>query len=88
MRILSYNIHKGIGGRDRRYSLERIFAVIEAEAPDVICLQEVDRNVPRSRSHDQPQLFVEGFCRPDTCFSSTSRLNKEATGTCCFPAGR
>ncbi len=24
MRLLSYNIHKGIGGRDRRYSLERI----------------------------------------------------------------
>ena len=28
MRLLSYNIHKGIGGRDRRYRLERIFDVI------------------------------------------------------------
>ena len=48
MRLLTYNIHKGIGGRDRRYSLERIIDVIEAENPDLICLQEVDRHVRRS----------------------------------------
>ncbi len=45
MRLLSYNIHKGIGGRDRRYRLERIVDVIESENPDFICLQEVDRHV-------------------------------------------
>jgi endonuclease/exonuclease/phosphatase family metal-dependent hydrolase len=61
MRLLSYNIHKGIGGRDRRYRLERIIDVIETENPDVICLQEVDRNVRRSRFHDQPALFAEYF---------------------------
>ena len=33
MRLLSYNIHKGIGGRDRRYRLERIIQVIEDEQP-------------------------------------------------------
>jgi hypothetical protein len=27
MRVLSYNIHKGIGGRDRRYRLERVLSV-------------------------------------------------------------
>ncbi len=61
MRLLSYNIHKGIGGHDRRYRLERIIEVIEAENPDLICLQEVDRNVRRSRFHDQPQLLAEYF---------------------------
>lgn len=61
MRLLSYNIHKGIGGRDRRYDLDRIIAVIDAEAPDVICLQEVDRNVARSRHHNQPQLLIEHY---------------------------
>ncbi len=55
MRLLSYNIHKGIGGRDRRYRLERIIQVIEAENPDFICLQEVDRHVARSRHDDQPE---------------------------------
>lgn len=61
VRVISYNIHKGIGGRDRRYRLERIFEVIAAEEPDIICLQEVDRNVRRSRFHNQPELFREHF---------------------------
>lgn len=61
MRLLSYNIHKGIGGRDRRYRLERIIDVIEQENPDLICLQEVDRNVRRSKYHNQPKLLAEYF---------------------------
>ena len=59
MRVLSYNIHKGIGGRDRRYRIERIIRVIEEENPDLICLQEVDRNVRRSRFDDQPGRLAE-----------------------------
>jgi len=61
MRLLSWNIHKGIGGRDRRYSLERIVAVIEAENPDLACLQEVDRGVRRSRFDDQPRLLARAL---------------------------
>lgn len=61
MRLLSYNIHKGIGGRDRRYRFERILEVIAAEQPDIICLQEVDRNVRRSKYHNQPDQFAEHF---------------------------
>ena len=58
MRLLSYNIHKGVGGSDRRYRIERILDVIVAEAPDIVCLQEVDFNVKRSRFHDQPALMA------------------------------
>ena len=61
MRLLSWNIHKGIGGRDRRYSLGRIIDVIEAENPDLVCLQEVDRLVHRSRFDDQPQLLARAL---------------------------
>ena len=61
MRLLSWNIHKGIGGRDRRYSLDRIITCIEAENPDLICLQEVDRHVRRSQHHDQPRLLARYF---------------------------
>lgn len=61
MRLLSFNIHKGIGGRDRRYRLHRIMDIIDDEAPDLVCLQEVDRHVRRSRSDNQPALFVERF---------------------------
>jgi len=59
VRVLSYNIHKGIGGRDRRYRIQRIIDVVAAEAPDIVCLQEVDRNVRRSRFDNQPELFAE-----------------------------
>ena len=61
MRLLSYNIHKGIGGRDRRYRLERIVQVIEAENPDFICLQEVTRHVARTRHDDQPHKLTEAL---------------------------
>ncbi len=48
-RILTYNIHKGIGGVDRRYRLDRTIAAIRHVVPDIIMLQEVDEGVPRSR---------------------------------------
>jgi endonuclease/exonuclease/phosphatase family metal-dependent hydrolase len=59
MRVLSYNIHKGIGGRDRRYELDRILTVFDHEKPDIVCLQEVDRNVKRSKFDNQPELIAE-----------------------------
>ncbi len=60
MRLLTYNIHKGVGS-DRRYRLQRIIDVIQEQDPDLICLQEVDRNVRRSRFHDQPALLAENL---------------------------
>ena len=50
-RLMTYNIHKGIGGVDRRYRPERI---IEAGAhceADIVLLQDVVDGVPRSRNH-------------------------------------
>ncbi len=64
MRVLSWNIHKGIGGRDRRYVLDRIVSVIRAEDPDVVCLQEVDQGVPRSKLDDQPVVLRERLGLP------------------------
>jgi endonuclease/exonuclease/phosphatase family metal-dependent hydrolase len=61
MRLLSYNIHKGVGGRDRRYEIDRVIGVIAEEDPDLICLQEVDRNVRRSHYHDQPTLLARSL---------------------------
>jgi endonuclease/exonuclease/phosphatase family metal-dependent hydrolase len=61
MRLLTYNIHKGVGGSDRRYRFERIVEVIRAQEPDLVCLQEVDFNVRRSAYHNQPALLAEGL---------------------------
>jgi endonuclease/exonuclease/phosphatase family metal-dependent hydrolase len=59
MRLLTYNIHKGVGGADRRYRLDRVIDVIRAEQPDLICLQEVDFNVKRSRFDNQPDILAD-----------------------------
>ncbi len=80
MRILSYNIHKGIGGRDRRYRLERILQVIEQENPDLICLQEVDRNVRRSKYHNQPQLLAEYFQSAEQLYQLNVHLKSGGYG--------
>jgi endonuclease/exonuclease/phosphatase family metal-dependent hydrolase len=80
MRVLSYNIHKGIGGRDRRYRLERIIEVIEDQNPDVICLQEVDRHVKRSRHEDQPRLLAEAFHATAHLFQLNVRLKSGGYG--------
>ncbi len=80
MRLLSYNIHKGIGGRDRKYRLERVLSVVEAENPDLICLQEVDRNVRRSRFHNQPKLLTEYFRSADSAFQMNVHLKTGGYG--------
>ena len=68
MRLLSWNIHKGIGGRDRRYSLARIIDAIEAENPDLICLQEVDRLVRRAAATS------DGSCQ---VFEAVERMDRQ-----------
>jgi endonuclease/exonuclease/phosphatase family metal-dependent hydrolase len=80
MRLLTYNIHKGIGGRDRRYDLRRIIDVIEEENPDLICLQEVDHNVRRSRFHDQAQLLAKHFNAVAHLRQTTVRLKTGGYG--------
>lgn len=80
MRLLSYNIHKGIGGRDRRYNMDRIIEVIEAENPDLICLQEVDRNVRRSSFHDQPADLSTAFRFEANLFQLNVRLRTGGYG--------
>ncbi len=53
LRILSYNIHHG-EGVDRKLDLDRIATVILSVKPDLVALQEVDRNTKRTGGVDQP----------------------------------
>lgn len=50
-KVLTYNIHKCIGGVDRRYDPERIVQVVAHHAPDVVLLQEVAQH-GRRWNHD------------------------------------
>ncbi len=57
IRILSFNIHHA-QGVDGRLDVDRIARVIRESGADVVALQEVDKNVPRSGSVDQPQQLA------------------------------
>jgi endonuclease/exonuclease/phosphatase family metal-dependent hydrolase len=53
LRLLTYNIHHA-EGVDGKLDLERIARVIRSVDPDVVALQEVDRQATRTKSVDQP----------------------------------
>lgn len=49
---MTYNIHVGVG-MDKKLDLQRIADVITRERPDLVGLQEVDRNVKRTEGKDE-----------------------------------
>jgi endonuclease/exonuclease/phosphatase family metal-dependent hydrolase len=58
LRVMSWNIHKGIGGSDRRYDLLRVLDVVVHYAPDLLLLQEVAQGIPSLRGDDQVELLI------------------------------
>ena len=52
LRVMTYNIHVGVG-TDKKLDLQRIADVINAEKPDLVGLQEVDRGVKRTEGKDE-----------------------------------
>ncbi len=80
IRILTWNIHKGIGGVDRRYDLNRIVESVRHYRPDVAFLQEVDDGVPRSRFHRQIDLLAESLGFQHQLFQTNVRLKQGGYG--------
>ncbi len=80
MRLLSYNIHKGIGGRDRLYRLERVIRAMEHERPDIVCLQEVTVNIRRNRFDHQPELLADWFKPASAIFQFNVKIRNGGYG--------
>ncbi len=57
-RILTYNVHRCVG-TDRRLDVGRVAAVIAAEAPDIVALQEVDVGRARTGGVDQAHRLAQ-----------------------------
>jgi endonuclease/exonuclease/phosphatase family metal-dependent hydrolase len=76
LRLLTYNIHKGIGGLDRRYDLARIVETIRHYQPDVALLQEVDDGAKRSRHDCQVDLLADAMELPHRAYQRNVRLRK------------
>ncbi|MGI9428758.1 MAG: endonuclease/exonuclease/phosphatase family protein, partial [Bythopirellula sp.] len=79
-RVVTYNIHKGIGGVDRRYRLERIVETLQHFEADIVCLQEVDDGVPRSRREDQAKVLSESLAMPYLAYQRNVRLKQGCYG--------
>ncbi len=76
LRVMTYNIHKGIGGIDRRYRPQRIIDTIGHYQPDVVFLQEVDDGVPRSRLDRQVDQIGEALGFEHRAFQANVKLTK------------
>jgi endonuclease/exonuclease/phosphatase family metal-dependent hydrolase len=58
LRVLTYNIHHA-EGTDGKIDYERLAGIIRDLAPDVVALQEVDRNTERTHGVDQAARLAE-----------------------------
>ena len=55
--MVSYNVHKCIGGLDRRYAPDRIVEAVGTHNPDLCMLQEVANSAGRKGWHRQVDLL-------------------------------
>lgn len=74
LRVVTWNIHKGIGGVDRRYSLERTIAVLRSLHPDIALLQEVAEGMPRCRMDNQLEQLAENLEMRHVAFGAEHRF--------------
>lgn len=74
---VTWNIHKCIGGVDRRYRPERVIEVLSHYAPDFALLQEVDEGARRSSYHRQVDLIGDALGMRHRLFYVTHRLRSQ-----------
>jgi endonuclease/exonuclease/phosphatase family metal-dependent hydrolase len=80
VRLMTWNVHKGIGGVDRRYAPWRIAAVIRHHDPDIAMLQEVADGIPRSHRDRQTELWGAVLGYPYRVFAPDVRLKEGQWG--------
>lgn len=79
-RLISWNIHKGIGGLDRLYRLQRIADILERYRPDILHLQEITENVPRAHHDRQVDLLGDALALPHRLYQPNVRLSEGTYG--------
>lgn len=80
LRVVTYNIHKGIGGVDRKYRLDRIVETLRHLEADIVCMQEVDDDVPRSKRERQVAVLSEALSLPHFAYQRNVKLKEGAYG--------
>ena len=60
--VLTYNVHKCVGGLDRRYRPERVVETAAHHAPDIVLLQECGNGTETGpRWHRQVDVLADGL---------------------------
>lgn len=80
LRVVTWNIHKGIGGVDRRYRLERTAAVLASLRPDIALLQEVAEDMPRCGRDNQLEALSEALEMRHVAFGAEHRFREGGYG--------
>ncbi len=79
IRVLSYNMHRAIGV-DRLFRPERIARIINHHQADLVLLQEVDVDVPRSKNLDLAKVMAEAADYPHYATGLNVKLKKGKYG--------
>jgi endonuclease/exonuclease/phosphatase family metal-dependent hydrolase len=74
LRIVTWNIHKGIGGVDRRYRLQRTAELLASLRADILLLQEVAQGMPRCGMDNQLEELSVALDLPHTTFGAEHRF--------------
>lgn len=59
IRVVTWNIHKGVGGADRLYDMGRVARCLKRYAADVVLLQEVAQSMRRLKMEDQAAYLTQ-----------------------------
>ncbi len=76
LRVLSYNIHKCIGGLDRRCRPERIIQTIDHHESDIAFLQEVASGMKHARDVRQVDQLAEALEMPHIAWFANHRFRR------------
>ena len=74
LRVVTWNIHKGIGGVDRRYRLDRTSKLLSGLTPDIVLLQEVAEGMPSCGWDNQLEELSEALEMPHVAFGAEHRF--------------
>ncbi len=80
LRIVTWNIHKGVGGVDRRYQLDRVIRLLEELDPDIALLQEVAEGWPAARFEVQADELRDALHLKHMEFGAEHRYQKGGYG--------
>ena len=79
MRIATFNILSGRSSADDQVDTERFTQAVTSLDADILGLQEVDRNQPRSRHADLTAIAAEAMEAPEHRFVAALRGTPGAT---------